>query len=239
MWSLVWWGLSPLWKVLSAKLGEQFEVQWVALRSGFKEILSSTIDDLCDVIVESVREDNLWRCWSNDRILAVSGGDQSELMEVKSFPQDKLAQVPGLVQRLEDRLKKNVNLDAARNRLSISDAGWDEIVSDYARAIVVHGSSYALERMRKQRTPIFAHDIILVIVKSEAYRVNGRSAHFDMVKIYDPPQYNFEDQPSIRKANRIWSRRLDGGYRYEKGEYRDEAYKAVAGGTGGLPTNAG
>jgi hypothetical protein len=61
---------------------------------------------------------------------------------------------------------------------------------------------------------MYGNEVIIAIEDGEAYSLNGRAGYHDMVKFC--PLGAGDRGAQIRSARRLWKKRADAGYSYER-----------------------
>jgi hypothetical protein len=214
----IWWLIWALWKQIKGPLSQVLGDRGSALLMDFKATIATALDNLADSVIERVDEDGLWKLWADEKVMPADEDDDSPTLNLKTFPLDRLRKTPTITTALAAKLKENWQLGAARQRAKITDLEWDRILQAYSQSLVSLGMPYALERMIAQKKALFG-DLVLLVQKNQAYKVNGRDNFFDMVKLLSS-----SDSLSVGKARRIWNARTSAKYKHEPEEYKDPGY---------------
>jgi len=222
--------LRPLWSAIQKELIKQAGYQFDKFLSKFRGLLSATLDDIIDCIkVPSEERARLFVTAGRDFVINES---KDTKVEFRSIPLAALSNSADLKSCLSQKLYKNIELEALRNSLDISDQDWLAMVDQYTEVVLKHGLKYALKRSIKKHQELSSGDY-LVTIENEAYVVDGESRYRDMLKLYSPELgTQLADiyskmtggvsrgvSKELSMAKKIWDSRLRGGYTYKKGTF--------------------
>lgn len=200
-----WFGV---WSKIKGELKGCATSQAYKLMAKLKALKASTTSDLAELIADSntFRSMDIPKAWTLDRILDTNDPDAK--IEFHSIPVSYISTSPVLVASLADKLKSNVELGAARNTLGVSDQDWSNFLASYAKLFVKYATPIALTKLADASTKIYVDELVLAIAKGEAYTLDGMAGYHDMVKLFRIPNYA-DQRAEIRRARRLWKRRLD------------------------------
>jgi len=138
-----------------------------------------------------------------------------ESVALYTIPVSAFANSPIVANALAAKLVTNVELEAARNDLGFSTDAWKAFVVQYSATFVRFATRRVLKELCKAREPVFGGEVVLAIVDKEAYVLNGKAGHHDMIKFYVAGTGADRDA-RIKVAQRLWARRNSAGYKYDR-----------------------
>lgn len=174
-----------------------------AALSVLRSVLSEPKTMLAMKLIEQRTQDRITRTGAKD------------LLTLYSVPVSTFAESQVVARSLAAQLASNVELDAARNALGVSPDDWKNFVANYSTTFVRFATRRALDDLCAATSPMYGDEVIIVIADGEAYSLNGRTGNHDMVKFCRVGNGADRDA-QIRSARRLWKKRADAGYEYER-----------------------
>jgi len=205
---------NPLWKLLEGPLRKILADRFSVLGGRFKGILSTTENDLIAVFKEQFSTPGFSSHFSYADIGKRGGKSR---IRFHFFAVDALEGSSKINDALAARLKDNIDLGAARNQAGISDAEWDNMVQQYSDAVLHFGLSSAIKSIIDDKTAFALGYYVIDLAKGEPTRVVKNRAKQDLsrdlVVLYRPVGM---DPPSVSDAKKVWGKRHDSAYEYER-----------------------
>lgn len=198
-----WFGI---WSKIKGSLSSYARSEVRKLFSKLKDLRASTTSDLAGLVADSetFRAMGVPKARTRDRI--VDPRDDSVDLELFTIPVSFISSSEVLARALSRKLDANLELNATRNALGITDEEWSPFLAKYAAAFVEYATPIALSRLIETEANVYAGEAILAIAEGEAYTVNGKDGFHDMVKFVDIPGYR-DRKSELRKARSLWDRR--------------------------------
>jgi hypothetical protein len=186
----------------------------------FKQLLSSTLDDMIDALNEQYKNTGIWL---NEARIQITKSNDAErfnapILEAKAFPLGALKTSTCIKAALIKRLTENRTLGAHKTTLQISDDRWEQILSDYSAQLMGVGLRFALKRMIRQEKRLSIY-WILDITEREPIRMLGTD-QFQTLVVIKMENTHPED---LTKARQIWRDRGNEKYKYIPTEYNGPA----------------
>ena len=186
-----------------------------ALLSELKTIRGSTLADLRSVIADVATYNQMKLPLIRTRDRVSRKGAPAESLYLDSLPVAELAKSRAVSGALASRLAANVDLLAARNALGIPAADWTRFLNDYSRTFLKYAVRRALEELQASSETLYGKEVIVAIADGEAYTLNGVANYHDMIKSYVVRDLA-NGREELRLAHRLWKKRNDAGYVYER-----------------------
>jgi hypothetical protein len=210
-----WLGRDRRWRDLRTYLARRLAGHPASLTDCLERSLNSTIDGICEMIIESFRATAIPLHWSTETIRRNTAAGEKAVLVVRSFPLSWLSGSPIIHDAVVANLLGRVDLDAARKGAGlVDDDEWRSVIEGYAAGLLRDGVEVALRRMAARDVALWAGYVVLAIEEAEDDRG-------DMVKVYDPPIAYYANKPGLSRARRIWDRRRSPGYRHVPARDRD------------------
>jgi hypothetical protein len=168
-----------------------------------RSVLSDTGTMLAMKLIQHCTQDRITRSGARD------------FLTLYSVPVSTFAESQVVARSLAARLISNVELEAAKNALSVSPDHWKNFVAEYSAAFVRFATRRALDDLCAATSSMYGDRVIIAIADGEAYSLNGRAGHHDMVK-FCVVGAGADRDARIESACRLWKKRADAGYSYER-----------------------
>lgn len=219
--------LWPLWKELKGPLKSVLGKKFSMLSGNLKGLLSSAIDDLVAAIQVAYFSTDIWRHLAEAEV--EERKDQQRKFRYKIFPLTSLNEATKIRSALVDRLRKNVNLDAARTTAGISDDDWAKTLEIYAGSVLRFGLPIALKKMISNNLKIDSTDYVIDLAEAEPIKINeirdGKNVpvagYHKLVILFTNSS---TDSQRLKDATKIWKKRKDSSYAYKLSDY--DGFKA-------------
>jgi hypothetical protein len=198
-----WFGV---WSKIKSSLGKYAKGKVSKLLSKLKDLRASTTNDLAELIADSdtFRAMGINKTRTRDRI--ADPRDTDAKLELSTIPVSFISSSGVLATALATKLGANVDMNAARNTLGVSNQEWSDFVARYAASFVEYATPIALAKLIDSEAKVYGGEAVLAIAENEAYKVNGVDGYHDMVKFIDIPSYR-DRKTEIKKARTLWNRR--------------------------------
>jgi hypothetical protein len=174
-----------------------------ATLADLRNVLADTRTSLAMGLAESRTRDRIYPTNTND------------LVGLYSTPVSAFAESAVVAKALAEALIENKELKAVSHDLGIPMETWTTFVREYSSAFVRVMTRRALNELCESNAVVFGSEVIVAIEENEAYPLNGRDGHYDMVKFYGAGTGKDRDA-RIQLARRYWKKRRDSGYTYDR-----------------------